>query len=190
MTLYKTPVSHKTSQNSKNASREQHPSSTTVTGKRRIWKTGTGKQQSQNLDSSLDIGFKNSVEPQELIIAGHGVRRAPLLVEVILLILLAQHIYSSENVDHTHDADNLLLLLLLLFLFTVLFSSPYRLLFFFFFFSFFAARLLRCVAGSGFGATKTGSLGREGGIPPASLHSPTFSGRKAAWPVFLGTVTC
>jgi hypothetical protein len=84
-------------------------------------------------------------------------------------------------------------LLLLLFLFTVLFSSPYRLLFFFFFFfffSFFAARLLRCVAGSSFAATKTGSLGREGGIPPASLHSPTFSGRKAAWPVFLGTVTC
>jgi hypothetical protein len=77
-----------------------------------------------------------------LIIAGHGVRRTPLFVEVILLILLAQHIYSSENVDHTHDADNLLLF----FLFTVLVSSPSRLIFFFFFFFFFsfvAARLLR-----------------------------------------------
>jgi hypothetical protein len=96
-------------------------------------KTGTGKQQNQNLDSSFDIGFKNSVEPQELITAGHGVRGAPLLVEVILLILLAQDIYSSENVDNTHDADNLLLLLFFFFLFTVLISSPYRLIFFFFF---------------------------------------------------------
>jgi hypothetical protein len=110
MTLYKTAVSHNTSQNSKNASHEQHPSRTTVTGNDAF--AGTGKQQNQNLDSSLDIGFKNSVEPQELIIAGHGVRRTPLLVEVILLILLAQHIDSSENVDHTHDADKFVVVVL------------------------------------------------------------------------------
>jgi hypothetical protein len=129
-TLYKTAASHKTSQNSKNANREQHPSSTTVTTRNDAFeRQERGKQQNQNLDSSLDIGFKNSVEPQELIIAGHGVRRAPLLVEVILLILLAQHIYSSENIDHTHDADNLLLFLL----FTILVSSPSRLISFFLF---------------------------------------------------------